>query len=101
MEKLKFKIRSQYGFIIRHMDENKGKWFTVGDFCGGSKYVPFVGYKASSRLAELQKKGLLLSRWSNQKTVLGGRIKEYMLMSHVGVLEKDGKMKIIQAPLPF
>ena len=72
------KIQTQQGIIIKKMLEFSYEWFTIGDFCGT---IPdaFVGYKAAQRMCELQKKNLVVSRWSDLKTALGGSVKEYKL----------------------
>jgi len=72
------KIRSQKGLILNEMRLNPNEWYTVAHFCGLLQHC-FVGYKASSRIGELQKEGFLISRWSGQRTALGGRLKEYKL----------------------
>jgi len=77
--KLYFKIRTQNGLIIQTMKKYPSKWFLAGDFCGGDKSCPFVGYKAPTRIAEMQKEGLIISRWADRKTELGTKMKEYKL----------------------
>jgi hypothetical protein len=77
MEGYKITIRTQKGLILNAMFDNPSRWFLAGDFCGGDKRLPFVGYKAPTRMSEMQKDGYLISRWANKKTALGGRLKEY------------------------
>ena len=87
-EKLQYKIRSQYGLILKELGLNPGKYFTIGYFCGAQEHC-FVGYKASARIAELQKIGLLISRWSDRRTSLGTKVKEYRLAPRF-TIEFDG-----------
>lgn len=92
-EKLQFKIRSQYGLILKEMENNPGRWFTVGHFCGRFDHC-YVGYKASARLCELQKQGLVISRWSDKTTALGGKLKEYRLSPNYQVRYIGDKLMV-------
>lgn len=73
------KIQTQNGLILSAMFRQPRRWFLGGDFCGGDVNLPFLGYKAPTRLSEMQKEGFVESRWSNKKTALGGKLKEYRL----------------------
>lgn len=77
--RLYFKIKTQNGLIIRTMKQNPNTWFLAGDFCGGNSDCPFIGYKAPTRIIEMQKEGLIVSRWSDRKTALDKQMKEYKL----------------------
>ena len=62
-----------------------------------------MGYKASARICELQKKGHLRSRWSGQKTAMGGKLKEYRFNSveRAARVDSDTIEIIIKPDLPF
>lgn len=95
------KIRSQKGIILKEMKDNPGKWFLISHFCGKHDHC-FVGYKASARMSELQTEGLLVSRWSGQKTALGGRLKEYRLANNVQIKTDPERMQyFIKKPFQF
>ena len=79
---LKFKINTQKGLILDTMMAQKERWFLASDFCGGDDKCPFIGYKAPTRIAEMQKTGLIVSRWAERTTALGDRLKEYTLNTH-------------------
>ena len=57
------------------MQRYPDKWYLASDFQHG-KY--FVGYEAPTRLGDLQRDGLIESRWSKKHP---GR-KEYKLLDH-------------------
>jgi hypothetical protein len=78
-KELTFKIQSQKGLILKTMLNQKNRWFLAGDFCNDHSGCPFIGYKAPTRIAELQKEGLIVSRWSKKTTALGTKLKEYKL----------------------
>lgn len=78
-EEATFKINSQKGRILQKMLEDRRRWFLAADFCGRKKDCPFVGYKAPTRMCEMQVEGLLISRWANIKTALGKKLKEYKI----------------------
>lgn len=97
---LSFKIRTQKGLILNSMLNNPDRWFLCADFCGRDASLPFVGYKAPTRIAEMQKDGILESRWSEITTELGTKLKEYR------VKEKHEVVKLldtitVQEKLPF
>lgn len=96
-EQMLFKIRSQCGIILKEMQNYPKQWFTVGHFCGKPEHC-FVGYKASARLCELQKAGVLTSRWSEKKTVLGGKVKEYHLAKNHYVEFQNEKLQVLEDP---
>jgi len=53
------KFNSQWGKILRQM-KSRPKWYTVMDFNGAGE--TFVGYKAPTRLNELVRNGLVVSK---------------------------------------
>ncbi len=69
---------SQHGAIIRYMSLRPLAWFTALDFLDYST-PHFVGYKAGTRLSELQKQGVLIGRWSERCTTIGKPYMEYRL----------------------
>ena len=76
---IKYKIRTQNGLILDTMMKEPSRWFLASEFCGGSKDCPFIGYKAPTRIAEMQCVGILISRWSSRTTALGDKLKEYRI----------------------
>ena len=97
------KLHTQRGLILAHMVKNPYKWFLVGDFCGGKPSCPYVGYKASARISELQKAGHIRSRWSGFKTAMGGKLKEYRFNSveRAARVDSDTIEVIVKPDLPF
>jgi|GEM_PF-6169931 len=75
----KCKIRTQKGLILETMMREKNRWFLASEFCGGAQDCPFIGYKAPTRIAEMQCVGILISRWSSRTTALGDKLKEYKI----------------------
>lgn len=69
---------SQHGEIIRYMSLHPLEFFTALDFMDYSA-PHFVGYKAGTRLSELQKQGVLIGRWSERCTTIGKPYMEYRL----------------------
>jgi hypothetical protein len=78
------------------------RWFLAADFCGRDYQLPFVGYKAPTRISEMQKKGILVSRWSSMVTALGSRLKEYKISNdfEVDFFTEKGKEKIEMKEIP-
>ncbi len=76
---MQFKINTQKGLILEKMADEPKRWFLAGEFCGGSKDCPFIGYKAHSRIVEMRHDGLLINRWSDKRTALGSKLKEYRI----------------------
>lgn len=80
-KELTFKIQTQKGLILQTMVRSPRRWFLAGDFCNDYSGCPFIGYKAPTRIAELQKEGLIVSKWSKKTTALGTKLKEYKISS--------------------
>lgn len=80
---------SQYGMILLYMQRNRSQWLSGVDFLRDGSTIPFIGYKAPTRLSELQKKGIIISRWSDQTFANGSKFKEYKLKASV-VIQFDG-----------
>lgn len=93
------KKRTQKGLILATMWDAKttdfNDWFHVSDFCGGSTNCPFIGYKAAARIGEMQKKGWLVSIWSENKTELGKRLKKYRVSDSIEVVDSGDYLEII------
>lgn len=75
----RFKIQTQKGLVTLSIHKDPERWFLVSDFCGGDQSLPYIGYKVAARMGEMQKSGYLTSRWSDRRTVLGTKTKEYRL----------------------
>lgn len=71
-------VNSQHGVIIRTMYKKPLQWFIGLDFMG-VVFDEFVGYKAGTRLSELQKDGIVIGRWSDRSTKYGKHYMEYRL----------------------
>ena len=78
---IEFKLKTQQGHILKKMISNPTRWFLASEFCGGSVDCPFIGYKAPTRIAEMQKLGIITSQWSSRKTITGDKLKEYKFNS--------------------
>ena len=65
--------------IHQHMMDNPDRWFLSSDFCGRDPEAPFIGYESPTRLGDLQRKGIVESRWSNRENSSGRPLKEYKL----------------------
>ena len=87
---MKQKIFTQRGLILDRMSHSKIDWFFISDFCGGDSSCPYIGYKAAARIGELQKEGILTSRWSDRKTAFGKRLKKYKIRDNVEITS-DGE----------
>lgn len=92
MKSLEFKKSTQKGYIIQAMLAQPERWFLCSAFCGGDPNLPFIGYKAPTRIAEMQKKGYLVSRWSTKTTVTGTPLKEYSIAPGVKIIINDDKI---------
>lgn len=89
--KLQQKIRTQKGLILKEMALEPRRWFLISHFCGIAEHC-FVGYKAPTRIAELQQEGYLISRWSDLETSLGNKLKEYRLSPNYKAEFEDDKI---------
>lgn len=63
--------------ILTFLHKNPTTYYKAKDFSWGNAI--FIGYEAPTRLGDLQRKELVKSRWSNEKTKEGRLLKEYAI----------------------
>ena len=84
------KLGGQKATLLQHMIDNPNKWFLASAFCGGSPECRFIGYESPTRLGDLQRDDLVVSRWSKTKTKNGRNVKEYKLNHEYYHVKEDG-----------
>jgi len=86
--------RSHCGQILSWLNKNRGKFYRVSFFVQENSPC-FIGYKAGSRIGELEKKGYIQKRISAKVGARGQRFTEYAIKkdAEANILSKKEKPK--------